>query len=134
VELKFTDISSDFFNQNISLVELKSKYPFLFDDNTPNPTPDEVWENQRKDSAENAIYDSVKKAFSKSDYQDELAKLFGRYKYYFPKEITPQIYTYSSGMQNIYTPVIYGSKEGMLFIALDGFLGSNSEWYKKERV
>src|SRR5690606_1885148 len=54
--------------------------------------------------------------------------------YYFPKEITPQIYTYSSGMQNIYTPVIYGSKEGMLFIALDGFLGSNSEWYKKERV
>jgi len=133
-ELKFTDISADFFNREIPLMTLKNKYPFLFDDHTANPTPDEVWEKQRRDTLENGIYDSVKKVYAKADYKDELGKLFAYYKYYFPKEMTPQIYTYSSGMQSIYNPVIYGRKEGMLFIALDGFLGSKSQWYKRERV
>ncbi len=134
VELKFTDISKDFFNLDNQLVTLKQKYPFLFDDHSADPTPDEVWEKQRKDTIENGIYDSIQNVFAGAEYKDQLNKLFTYYKYYFPKEMIPQVYTYSSGMQSIYNPVIYGRKEAMLFIALDGFMGSQSQWYKKERV
>lgn len=129
VELKFTDISKDFFDQNIPLTELKSSYPFFFDD-----SKDEIWEEQRKDTLENTIYNSVNKVFVKASYKDELQKLFSYYKYYFPNEALPDIYTYSSGLQRIYNPVIFSRKERGLFIAMDGFLGSNSQWYQQERV
>src|SRR5690606_25748091 len=67
-------------------------------------------------------------------FQEDLKKLFAYYQHYFPNEMLPQVYTYSSGLQNLYEPVLYGKREGMLFIALDGFLGSESYWYKRERV
>lgn len=130
VELKFTDISKDFFDQSVALNTLQSRYPFFFDNSVENS----VWEEQRKDTLELAVFDSVQKTFAKPDYKEEIEGVFAYYKHYFPHEILPQVYTYSSGLQNIYDPVIYGRKEGMLFIALDGYLGSESNWYKKERV
>jgi len=129
VDLKFTDISKDFFDESISLQTLQSDYPFFFD-----ASADSVWEAQRKDSLENAVYDSIQNVFAKKDYQPELSRLFSYYHYHFPNELLPQVYTYSSGLQSIYDPVIYGRKEGMLFIALDGFLGSESHFYKMKRV
>lgn len=130
VDLKFTDISKDFFDPSVELQSLQSRYHFFFDNSVENS----VWEEQRKDSLELAVFDSVQKQFAKPTYQEEIERLFAYYKHYFPNEILPQVFTYSSGLQNIYDPVIYGRKEGMLFIALDGFLGSESGWYKKERV
>ena len=130
VELKFTDISKDFFDPSVALNTLQSRYPFFFDNSVENS----VWEEQRKDTLELAVFDSVQKTFAKPDYKEEIEGVFAYYKHYFPHEILPQVYTYSSGLQNIYDPVIYGRKEGMLFIALDGYLGSESNWYKKERV
>lgn len=130
VELKFTDISKDFFDPSVALNTLQSRYPFFFDNSVENS----VWEEQRKDTLELAVFDSVQKTFAKPDYKEEIEGVFAYYKHYFPHEILPQVYTYSSGLQNIYDPVIYGRKEGMLFIALDGYLGSESSWYKKERV
>lgn len=130
-ELKFTDISKDFFDTQIPLEKLQTEYPFFFD---PNTKP-EVWERQRRDTAEIAIYQNVKKVFEKSDYKTKMTKMFSYFNKYFPNELIPGIYTYSSGLQNIYEDaVLYGRKEGMLFIALDGFLGENNEWYKKEKV
>jgi len=129
VELKFIDISRDFFDASVSLETLQSKYPFFFD-----ASADSVWESQRRDSLENAVYDSVRKTFGATDYKSGLRKLFAYYRYHFPDEMLPAVFTYSSGLQRIYDPVIYGRKEGMLFIALDGFLGSESPFYKKERV
>ncbi len=130
VELKITDISKDFFNTSVGLNTLQSRYPFFFDNSVDNS----VWEAQRRDTLEVAVFDSVQKKFTKSTYQDDLKSLFAYYKYYFPKELIPQIYTYSSGLQNVYEPIIYGRKEGMLFIAMDGFLGSKSSFYQKERI
>lgn len=130
VELKFTDISKEFFDPNISLQTLRTEYPFFFDDR-----PDEIWEIQRKDTAEVAVYDTVNKVFDKIDYKSEIEKAFSYFKLYYPEIKSPDVYTYSSGMQNIYeNAVLYGKDEGMLFIALDGFLGSDSDWYKVEKV
>lgn len=130
VELKFTDISKDFFDLNKPLLEIQTKYPFFFD----NTTEGVVWEKMRRDTLELAVFDSVNKVFAQPNYQEELKSLFAYYKYYFPNEIIPQIYVYSSGLQNIYEPILYGRKEGMMFIALDGFLGSKSALYGRERV
>lgn len=129
VELKFTDLSKEFFDQTVPLSEVQSKYPFFFDG-----SENEVWERQRKDTLEIGVYDSINKVFEKSEYKTEIQKLFAYYKYYYPKEMLPQVFTYSSGLQGIYDPVIYGRKEGMLFVALDGFLGSHSQWYQNEHV
>ena len=130
VDLNITDISKDFFDTNIPLTEIQAKYPFFFD----NCVENSIWENQRRDTLEVAVYDSIREIFADSEFENELKSLFAYYQFHFPNEQLPQVYTYSSGLQNMYEPVLYGRREGMLFIALDGFLGKNSEWYKKERV
>lgn len=130
VELQYTDISQEFFDVSIPLIEIQTKYPFFFDPKTEGP----VWEKQRRDTLELAVYDSVKKVFAKELYKEELSRLFAYYKNYFPNEKLPQVFTYSSGLQNITEPVLFGQNEGMLFIALDGFLGENSKWYQQERA
>lgn len=130
VELKFTDISKDFFNTQISIQEIRAKYPFFFDNR-----PDEIWEKQRKDSLETAVYDSVNKVFGNGEYKSELEKMFSYFKKYYPEIKLPEVYTYASGLQNIYEDaILYGKDEAMLFIALDGFMGSDNYWYKSENV
>lgn len=130
VNLEVTDISKDFFDTNIPLTEVKARYPFFFLDTVS----DQTWEKQRKDPFEKAVYDSVIKSFKKyGKTQNELEELFAYYKHYFPKLNIPQIFTYSSTLQeNIYTPVIYGAREGLMFIAMDGFLGTNNQLYKQQ--
>lgn len=131
VDLQITDISKDFFDTNIPLAEVKAKYPFFFLDTVS----DQTWERQRRDPFERAVYDSVVLTFKKyNKTQSELERLFAYYQHYFPDLKIPQIFTYSSTLQeaNIYNPVIYGAKEGLMFIALDGFLGSNNQLYKQQ--
>ncbi|SMC36878.1 gliding motility lipoprotein GldB [Moheibacter sediminis] len=130
VDLEVTDISKDFFDTNIPLTEVQARYPFFFLDTVSNQT----WEKQRRDPFEKAVYDSVIKVFKKyGKTQNELEELFAYYKHYFPKQDIPQIFTYSSTLQeNIYTPVIYGAREGLMFIAMDGFLGTNNQLYKQQ--
>ena len=130
VPLEITDISKDFFDTSIPLEDVQAKYPFFFLDTVSNKT----WEKQRRDPFERAVYDSVVKVFKKyGKSQDELEKLFAYYKYYFPKQAVPHIFTYSSTLQeNIYDPIIYGSKEGLMFIALDGFLRTGNQLYKQQ--
>lgn len=130
VKLEYTDLSKEFFDTNIPLTTLQSKYPFFFDNSVAN----DVWEQQRRDVAEKSVYDSVVKVVVGSNYQEELEKMFAHYKYHFPKNQVPKVYFYSSAMQNIYEPVLFSSKDEMLFIALDGFLGTKSELYIRERV
>lgn len=131
VNLQITDISKDFFDTKIPLAEVQARYPFFFLDTVSN----QIWERQRNDPFERAVYDSVVLAFKKyNKTQPELERLFAYYQHYFPNLKIPQIFTYSSTLQeaNIYNPVIYGAKEGLMFIALDGFLGSNNQLYKQQ--
>lgn len=130
VDLKITDISKDFFDSNIPLAEVQAKYPFFFLDSVSN----DVWEEQRKHPFERAVYDSVTDVFKRyGKLESDLENLFTYYKYYFPQQTIPQIYTFSSTLQeNIFYPVIYGAREGLMFIALDGFLGSDNQLYKQQ--
>jgi len=130
VDLKITDISKDFFDTTIPLAEVQAKYPFFFLDTVSN----KVWEEQRKHPFERAVYDSVVSVFSGyGKLESDLEDLFSYYQYYFPRQMIPHVYTYSSTLQeNIYDPVIYGSREGLMFIALDGFLGSDNQLYKQQ--
>lgn len=130
VKLQYTDISKDFFDTNIPFGEVKEKYPFFFLDTVSNQT----WEKQRRDPFERSVYDSVVQVFKQyGKTQEELENLFTYYKYYFPKNTIPHIFTFSSTLQeNIYNPVLYGAKEGVMFIALDGFLGTNNQLYKQQ--
>ena len=130
VKLEITDISKDFFDTNIPLKEVQAKYPFFFLDTVS----DQTWEKQRRDPFERAVYDSVVLVFKNyGKTQEELEQLFAHYQFYFPKNPIPQIFTYSSTLQeNIYNPVLYGAREGLMFIALDGFLGTKNQLYQQQ--
>lgn len=130
VEIEVIDISKDYYNPENSLASLKASYPFFFDDSVE----DTVFENRRKSKYELSLFDSIQKVYENQPYRDDLNKLFTRYKYYFPMIETPTIYVYSSAMQSIYDPVIYSVEDRVMFIALDSFLGKNSEVYKAEKV
>lgn len=130
VKLEFTDISKDFFDTEIPLAEVQAKYPFFFLDTVSN----QIWEAQRKHPFERAVYDTVVKVFREyGKTHEELSELFTYYQYHFPRHKIPHIFTYSSTLQeNIYDPVIYGAQEGLMFIALDGFLGTENPLYKMQ--
>lgn len=130
IPLSYTDLSAQFYNTDNALDKLQAKYPFFFQADIK----DEIWEEQRRDSLELEVFDSVNKTFSNSDFKEDLSRLFGRYHYYYPNDLIPHIYLYSSALQNIYEPVIYGRYEGMMFIGLDGFLGGKSRFYQMEQV
>lgn len=129
-QLAYTNLSALFYDTANPLNELQQKYPFFFQADIK----DEVWEEQRRDSLELEVFDSVNMVFANQEFKKDLSKLYGRYHYYFPNDLIPHVYLYSSGLQNIYEPVIYGRYEGMLFIALDGFLGGRSRFYQMEQV
>lgn len=130
IDLHFTNISQDFFDTNIPLEKLHQKYPFFFDSSVD----DNIWERQRKDSLERAVFKATEQLNHQKEIQKDMKKLFARFHYFFPNELIPTVYFYSSGLQNIHEPVLYGSKEGMIFIALDGFLGQDNALYQHTEV
>ncbi len=126
VELKVEDISQNFFNDSIPLATLRQNYPFFFDDKTP----DNIWEKQRKDKTELSVYAQSRKAFGDfNKLKLSLTPMFKRYQHYFPDYKVPMIYTYSSGLQNLDYPVMFSQQSGLMFIAMDAYLGSKNKLY-----
>lgn len=62
------------------------------------------------------------------DLEDELTEAFRYYRYHFPEDTIPKIYTYISGI-DFQMPVMLA--DGHLVIALDTYLGSGYEIYGK---
>lgn len=125
VDLVIHDISKNFFNQAVSIKELRTDYPFFFDERS-----DSIWEKQRRDKIEISIYEQSRKVFG--DFQEldaQLAPMLARYHYYFPEYKVPLVYTYSSGLQNLDYPVMFSAPDALMFIAMDGFLGADSKFY-----
>ncbi len=60
------------------------------------------------------------------DLENALTEAFRYYRYHFPEDTIPKIYTYISGI-DYQMPVIYS--DGHLAIALDAYLGSNYKMY-----
>jgi len=130
IPVEIIDISKGYYNPQNQIVQLKSNYPFFFDDSVE----DSVFDNRRKSDFELNLFDSIQVIYANQPYKSELEDLFTRYKFYFPTIKTPEVFVYSSALQSIYQPVIYSASDAMMFIALDGFLGSNSSYYKAENV
>ena len=131
VQLNIHDISQDFFNDSIPLATLRKDYPFFFDAKTA----DDVWESQRRNKEELSIYGRSRKVFGDfKNLNQSLTPMFQRYQFYFPEYKIPTVYTYSSGLQNIDYPVMYSQQSGMMFIAMDAYLGSKNKLYDSIRV
>ena len=126
VQLNIHDISQDFFNDSIPLATLRKDYPFFFDAKTA----DDVWESQRRNKEELSIYGQSRKVFGDfKNLNQSLTPMFQRYQFYFPEYKIPTIYTYSSGLQNIDYPVMFSQQSGLMFIAMDAYLGPKNKLY-----
>ena len=81
------------------------------------------------DTAMQALYRATMHRYPDlSEHNTELTKAFRYFKYYFPEKVTPNVYTYISGL-DIDNPVRY-SDHGLV-IGLDLFLGSSEPIYSR---
>lgn len=131
VSFAFADISKGLFDSDMPIQELRNKYPLFFSNNRT----DSIYEEIRRDSLLKAVYHDQKVVFG--DYsilKKELNSAFQRIKYFYPNWEVPNIYVYSSDLSSLYDPILYIPEEKSIYIALDGFLGSNNEWYKKAGI
>lgn len=126
VDVVIHDISKNFFDPSVSLQQLQKDYPFFFDDKVD----DAVWAKQRLDGTEKSIYKQSRALFGDfNELEEQLSPMLARYHYYFPNYKVPIVYTYSSGLQNLDYPVMFSAPDGLMFIAMDGFLGPDHKLY-----
>ncbi len=132
IKVNLIDISEDIYESSKPMDSLRSLYPFFFDENVNN----ETYERQRKDSLERMVYADIKKTIDKKKLEEELVRLFQHVKYYYPDFTTPTVYLCSSvfGDAFKYEPVQYVPEINTFIIALDFFLGQESDYYKVFKV
>lgn len=124
VEVDIKRYDRDFFDTaNFDLSQLKAEYPYFFDPNTT----DQTWMERRRD--EELVYlagrvDSVYPSLD--ELTADLTWSYKHYKYYFPEEEIPEVYTYVGGLDLQY-PVLF--IDSAVFVALDVFLGEDSPEY-----
>lgn len=123
---KIIDISADFFNPKISPKHFAKNFPWFIN---PDITIDSV-ESIRKSPKEIEIYQTSLKANSLPKIQTQINDLFAHIHYYYPNFASPNVYVFSSGLKQIYEPIIFAPKDRKLFIDLSGFNGKNSKFYK----
>ncbi|WP_312393679.1 gliding motility protein GldB [Chryseobacterium sp.] len=124
-KVEITDISKEFYDQNVPLDQFKSKFPWF-----QGTVSDADFGKRRADAQEVKVY---KEAIAKIDVQKlqkELHELFSHIKYYFPQFKSPKVFLFSSALQMVQDPIFYESKENLLFIDVTGFMGENNANYK----
>jgi|LGOV01.1.fsa_nt_gb gliding motility-associated lipoprotein GldB len=126
INTKLVRFDSLFFSADAnSLINLKIEYPLMF----PEEYPDSVWLNKISDKHEQEVYQKSVKVFGDFHYQyDEVVDVFKHLKYYFPKFISPEVFTILSDFDYQY-PVLYSGKR--LFISLDMYLGVDEVEYNQ---
>lgn len=124
MEMKVIRFDQAFFETKPQdLPALKAKYPFFFDQNTP----DQVWIDKIQNPQWRALYEEVQKKYKDfNPEKEEIELLFKHIKYYFPQVKTPQIYTVIAEMdQN--SKAIYANDK--LLIALELYIGKDHKFY-----
>jgi len=105
------------------LTNLKKDYPFFF----PNGVSDSVWIEKMQNKDWRALYQEVQKKYPDFNKQaTEIEDLFKHIKYYFPKTITPKVYTVIAEM-DYKNKAIYAHDK--LIIALELYLGKEVKFY-----
>ncbi|CAA7387017.1 hypothetical protein CHRY9393_01319 [Chryseobacterium fistulae] len=123
VEIK--DISSAFYNPNISLEKFKTDFPWF-----QGTVSDEGFVKRRTDSEEIKIYKEAIGKIDQNKLQKDLQDLFSHIKYYFPSFNSPKVYVFSSALQMVQDPIFYDPKGNLLFIDVTGFMGDGNSNYK----
>ena len=125
LKIKVYRFDKAFFETSPSdLHNLKEEYPFFF----PNGTPDKVWINKMQNPQWRELYQAVEKKFTDFGKQTlEIEDLFKHIKYYFPKTVTPKVYTVIAEM-DYNNKTIYANDK--LIISLELYLGAKHKFYE----
>jgi gliding motility-associated lipoprotein GldB len=125
VEIKVDRFDKAFFESKAEdLVSLKTEYPFFF----PEGIDDKVWIDKMQNKDWRALYNEVQKKYPNFDKQaTEIEELFKHLKYYFPKTITPKVYTVIAEM-DYNNKAIYANDK--LIISLELYLGKDVKFYQ----
>ena len=125
LKIKVYRFDKAFFETSPSdLHNLKEEYPFFF----PNGTPDKVWLNKMQNPQWRELYQAVEKKFTDFGKQTlEIEDLFKHIKYYFPKTVTPKVYTVIAEM-DYNNKTIYANDK--LIISLELYLGAKHKFYE----
>jgi hypothetical protein len=124
-KIELTDISKQFYDQNIPLEKFKGEFPWF-----QGTVSDEDFGKRRTDAEEIKIYKEAASKIDQAKLQNELQELFSHIKYYFPKFKSPKVYLFSSALQMIQDPIFYDEKGNLLFIDISGFMGDKNPNYK----
>ena len=123
-------------NMGTDLEKLQQKYPLFYNVyynqvlNIPSMGNKEMQLTIMKDfitkKAMKSLYDTIMAKYSNLDFlQDDLQILFTNYKSYFPKKVTPIIYTCISE----FSYSVFTATDSIIGISLDKYLGTNFIYY-----
>jgi gliding motility-associated lipoprotein GldB len=102
---------------------IKNEFPYLFPEQN-----DSIWLNKIKDKEERELYQKSQEVFG--DFENEktqIIDLFKHVKFYHPNFETPKIITLITNL-DYQNKIVYA--DSLLFVALDMYLGKDSEVYQ----
>jgi gliding motility-associated lipoprotein GldB len=125
VSIKVNRFDKTFFETKPEDLEIiKAEYPFFF----PKDVSDSVWIEKMQNKDWRALYQEVQKKFPDFTKQtSEIEDVFKHLKYYFPKTITPKVYTVIAEM-DYNNKAIYANDK--LIISLELYLGKEVKFYQ----
>lgn len=124
--MKVVDISKEFYDENVTVGSFKQKFPWF-----QGSVSDADYVKRRKDTVEIKIYNDAMKKIDVNKLNTDLTDLFSHIKYYFPKFQSPQVFLYSSALQEIREmPVFFKPETNMVFVDVSAFLGDGSKYYE----
>jgi gliding motility-associated lipoprotein GldB len=125
VSIKVDRFDKTFFETKPEDLEIiKAEYPFFF----PKDVSDSVWIEKMQNKDWRALYQEVQKKFPDFTKQtSEIEDVFKHLKYYFPKTITPKVYTVIAEM-DYNNKAIYANDK--LIISLELYLGKEVKFYQ----
>ncbi len=114
------------------LNSLKNKYHFFLGDNPAAENQLMRMRNYLNDPLLVDLHEKTLEEYSSMpETEKELTRMFRYYKLYFPEKQVPEVYTYISGID--YRNLVQ-FHDSVLIIALDMYLGSQLDAYKKVNV
>jgi len=124
-KVEITDISKEFYDQNVPLDQFKAKFPWF-----QGTVSDADFGKRRVDEKEIKVYKEAIGKIDQQKLQKELHDLFSHIKFYFPKFQSPKVFLFSSALQMVQDPIFYDAKGNLLFIDVTGFMGDGNANYK----
>ncbi len=116
-------------NLKDELKALSGEYRFFLDANLDDPLNLIQINEYIKDPKLRELHKTTSESFSDiTGLEQELTEAFRHYKYYYPEEQTPRVYSYISGLQ-YESPIIFA--DSVLLIGLDNYLGENFKPYRE---